>query len=70
MDDFKEFRISWTECPTAYRSPQVLFVKALSVIDAEVIARRHIERTYHIEWFKINSIKEVQPVPAGEVVSA
>ena len=70
MDDFKEFRISWTECPTAYRSPQVLFVKAACVTDAEVIARRHIEKTYHIEWFTINSIKEVKPIPAGEVVSA
>jgi len=69
MDDMKEFRIVWTRCPTAHNTPQVMFVKAADANAAKAIARRHIERSYCIEWFSIDSVKIAEPVPAGEVLS-
>lgn len=68
--DYKliEYRVKWTECPTVSNKSRVVFVKAIDMHGAQEIVRDHIERTKGIGWFKIDSVKETNPLPLGEVV--
>lgn len=64
----KEYRVVWCQCPTRSHTPRTLFVEAANCLDAEKIARDHIERKQGLEWFQIQSVKESEPMPAGKVV--
>ena len=63
-----EYRVKWVQCPTAHNFGRVVFVKAIDMHGAQEIARDHIERTKGIAWFKIESVKETNRLPLGEVV--
>ncbi len=63
-----EYRVKWCQCPHVQHNTKVLFVKAASPDDAKAIARDHVERTTGIEWFSIQSVTPVQPVPEGTVI--
>ncbi len=63
-----EYRVKWCQCPTAHHATQVLFVEAANEVDAQAIARDHIERRLHIEWIKFDSVDPAPAVPAGRVI--
>lgn len=67
MDKLKEYRVSWTQCPTINHSRRVLFVRAGSEEDAEMLAVDHIERTYRIERFVVHTIATTCTLPSGHV---
>lgn len=61
----KEYRIA----PRINHNTKVMFVKAGSADDARAIAKDHIERRFGCDWFGIDDVQEVAPLPAGEVVA-
>lgn len=61
-----EYRIQWTQCPTAYNDSHILFVEAANPADALAIARDHIERKFGVNWLKLE-VGESPSVPAGKV---
>jgi DNA-dependent RNA polymerase auxiliary subunit epsilon len=63
-----EYRVKWCACPHVRNTTQVLFVEAGSPEDARAIARDHIERVHHVEWFTIFDATPVEPRPPGRVL--
>ena len=68
MADLKEYEVAWTECPTAYNRPRVLFIEAQNEEDASVLAKDHIERNFGIGRSVIDKITETKEMPEGGVV--
>jgi hypothetical protein len=66
----KEYRVKWTQVPTAYNPSHVVFIEAASPQDAEAIARDHIERTHGVGSWIVFEVSESVAVPAGKVIGS
>ena len=64
-----EYEVEWTQCPTAYNRPRVLFIKAQNEDDARVLARDHIKRSFGIGQSVIDKVTETKKMPEGGVVA-
>ena len=70
MADLKEYEVVWTQCPTAYNRPRVLFIEAQNKEVARVLAKDHIKRSFGIGQSVIDKITETKEMPEGGVVGS
>lgn len=62
-----EYRIKWQQRPYIQTLPQVMFVEANTVEEAQLVAKDHIERSYGIASYGIDSV-ELYTRPPGRVL--
>jgi hypothetical protein len=68
-NSFKQFRVTWQQKPYAYNPKRVVFVRAKSSEDAQILAKNHIEQQgLEKSEFSVMSVSDVDPLPAGEIL--
>ena len=70
MVELIEYEVVWTECPTAYNRPRVLFIESQNEEDARVLAKDHIKRSFGIGQSVIDKVTEAKKMPKGGVVGS
>ena len=70
MTKLTEYKVEWTQCPTAHNHPKVLFIEAQNEKDARVLAKDYIERNFGIGRSVIDKVTEAKKMPEGGVVGS
>jgi hypothetical protein len=66
---FKQFKVTWHQKPYAYNPKRVVFVRAQTNEDAQVLAQDHIERQgLEKSEFSVISVDKIVPLPPGEIL--
>lgn len=68
-NSFKQFMVTWQQKPYAYTTERVVFVRAKTEKDAQILAENHVEKQgLEKSEFNVMSVSVVDPLLAGEIL--